>query len=365
MYYATKTQIKKELFTTNNTSTFNIDKHYILSIITREKMSTILKILSDHKHAIIWTCLYVLITWAILYFLFNFSIFNAAQWHRLAHARLHGFAGFVFGILILAALPLYAATTVLIIRTKKPLVEIPLPQIKLASPAPSPEPEKSASTTITTKTEQKPELPPELPREMHSQFLRARHRLELAQTDTTPSAQAPSAPTTPAAVTDIPNSIDIAPDEFPLPTDFDTPSDLIPEFTPLSGDAIPTFTDISFDAPDTPQETVSAPQMPSNNMTKYLSAQGINFTIENNIIITPSAAIAVHDDNEFWVCDSDNWFATGQVRPSPIIAVKLAAQRHNCQPVLYLVTSNIMDLDTLIGQWSSEGIKIITKPSDL
>ena len=94
-------------------------------------MKKITDIFKNHKHAIHWTIGYIIVMWAILYFLFNFNMFDGHMWHRLMHARLHGFAGHVFGLLILAALPLYMASTTLIIRTKKPLITVPLPKIPL------------------------------------------------------------------------------------------------------------------------------------------------------------------------------------------------------------------------------------------
>ena len=91
-------------------------------------MKKILELLQKNKYALIWTVCYIFIVWAILKWMFNFSIFSATQWHILFHAQLRGFPGFVFGILILAAIPMYIATTNIILRTKKPLFKIPLPE---------------------------------------------------------------------------------------------------------------------------------------------------------------------------------------------------------------------------------------------
>ena len=81
---------------------------------------------NSNKYAILWTVGYVIATWAIMRYMFNFNIFSAYRWHQLMHAHLHGFAGFVFGILILAMVPLYVATTIVIARTKSPLFNLKL-----------------------------------------------------------------------------------------------------------------------------------------------------------------------------------------------------------------------------------------------
>ena len=82
----------------------------------------------SNKYVILWTVAYFVATWAIMRFMFNFNIFSALRWHQLMHAHLHGFAGMVFGILILAAVPMYIATTIVIARTKTPLFTITIPE---------------------------------------------------------------------------------------------------------------------------------------------------------------------------------------------------------------------------------------------
>ena len=91
-----------------------------------------LKWLSDfyktHKYVILWTVGYFVATWAIMKFMFDFNILSSHRWWQLAHAELHGFPGFVFGILILAAVPMYIATTLVVARTKAPLFTIKIPE---------------------------------------------------------------------------------------------------------------------------------------------------------------------------------------------------------------------------------------------
>ena len=81
---------------------------------------------NSNKYAIWWTAGYVAACWAIMRYMFNFNIFSATRWNQLWHAHLYGFAGFVFGILILAMIPLYIATTIVIARTRAPLFNFKL-----------------------------------------------------------------------------------------------------------------------------------------------------------------------------------------------------------------------------------------------
>ena len=90
-----------------------------------------------------------------------------------------------------------------------------------------------------------------------------------------------------------------------------------------------------------------------------------DFTTTNDIIITDKHAIIAHTDNDFWVTDPDNWFATGKTRPSPIASVIAMANEHKVTPVLYLGAQNILDLETLIPEWESNGIKVITDLSEI
>ena len=153
-------------------------------------MNKILDFIKSHKYAIIWTLCYIATTWAILYFMFDFSIFSSAQWHHLMRAQLRGFPGFVFGILILAALPLYVATTTLIVRTKQPLITIPVPKIKIPTflksastePAPIPQPESENPTLGPDEVDTPTELPPDIPAELRVAFIRARNNIGRIQT---------------------------------------------------------------------------------------------------------------------------------------------------------------------------------------
>lgn len=315
-----------------------------------------LKNIFTNKYAIFWTVGYIFVTWAILYFLFNFSIFNMNQWHRLFNARLQGFAGFVFGLLILSALPLYIATTTLIVRKNKPLITIPLPKISI----PGITTDKKESTVQETEPETpqptespKPDLPSELPRELHSVFLRARENINLIQQNHQ-QAVSSTEDNTPVPIMDA----------LPLPSDFDISFDDTPGFIDDTNISVPTFTDISFDSPSTPTfepETADTDNdIYNSNLVQHLQQNNITFDIDQDIVLTPKYAIAVHEDNDFWATDDTNWFASGKVRPSPIADAKDCAKKHNLQPAIYLGSKNILDIDELISNWESDGITVIT-----
>ena len=284
--------------------------------------------------------------WAILYFMFKFNIFNGTQWHRLAHAHLRGFPGFVFGILILAMIPLYIATSVLIIRTKEPLITIPVPKIKLPKFRKEPDADTNTNTAevpTDTNTDTR-----EIPDEIRHVFTRTKHNIEQFKTYNE-HAPHPTQSDTPAPTESI--EPDVAPDsDLPLPTDFDFS---FQDDVATLPDA-PVFTSINFDEP-TPKKTT-----PNNKLIEHLNNQGVAFTIIDNVVITDTHAIITHDDDDFWAPDDDNWFATGKSQPSPIKTVTAIAHEHNITPAIYLASTNILDLDSMISKWESDGITVIT-----
>ena len=121
------------------------------------------------RHVLVWTACYIFVMWLILRGLFNFNMFSAAHWLKMLHVELHGFPGFVFGIMILAAVPLYIATTVFVCRTQKTPVKIPLPKC-LAEKPKKPEPEKPKP--VVTEQEVLVDLPKGVPAEMREVFMR-------------------------------------------------------------------------------------------------------------------------------------------------------------------------------------------------
>ena len=333
----------------------------MLSIIN--SMKKILEILKAHKYAIIWTLCYTAIMWLVLRFLFDFDMLSIAHWRHLMRAELRGFPGFVFGILVLAALPLYIASTTLIIRTKKPLFSIPIPafikgiwdhmQPTLINP-PQSDAEKDEEKSTTADKSESDTLPDELPSELRTAYIRARMNITPEQR----SAFNQPIIQTPDLIPQVATSPAPEISEIPLPSDFDiapTNDDdyTSPDFEQLSA---PTFTEITFDTPTEPDD---------NPISDYLDSTGKKFEVIDDIIITDKHAIATHTDNDFWVCDDEFWFATGKQITSPIKRLTNIALERKIAPILYLGAENIMDLDTMREKWETMGIKIITTPTEI
>ena len=315
-------------------------------------MKKIIDLFNKIKKPIIWTACYTLVMWAILYFMFNFDMFNSLQWHRLLNSQLRGFPGFVFGILILSAIPLYVATTVIVARKNEYLVSLPkfkLPKIIKQPTSPQKQPETKAESTPANEPDL-PKISDDVPYEMRSIYLRALRNFESIQFNTpdTTESNAPNTPDTPE------------PESLPLPSDFDISFSDVPGYDADKDSNIPVFTDISFNTPEETNDNQPEYSFDNSKIIEHLKNSGRNYKINNNIVITDKYSIITHNDNDFWVTDADTWFATGKSCPSPAKIVKSASEQNGTIPVLYLASTNIMDLETLIPQWESEGIIVIT-----
>lgn len=340
-------------------------------------MQRILDFLKKQKYVIIWTVCYFCVAYALFRILFGFDMLSYAHWTRLANAQLHGFAGFVFGIMILTVLPIYASTTAIIVRTGAPLFTIPLPAFLQRAPA-------AAATTTDTPTaaDDAPAarpLPDGLPMELRAAYLRARNnagREQISSVDTRSvdtASNIPPAIDTKSAIAEIiaPTTQSVATAQqntttennaFPLPTDFDLGDDF--DDTKIDSNITdmdaPVFTEINFD--DAPAAT------PTKNasITEYMHDHNIKIVAtDGDVLITDKLAIAVHDDPNFWVAEDENWFATGQQKTSPVLELVRAAEKHNVKPVLYMGATNIMDFDQMREKWTAAGITVITRPDEL
>lgn len=344
-------------------------------------MSKIFNLIATHKNAIIWSACYGAVIWGILLWLFNFDIFSSNAWAQLPQANLNNFPGFVFVILLLAAIPLYIATTTLIIRTKKPLFTIPIPKFLY------PVPEKEESTESKKETKDNPEtnqpiaetLPAGIPAELRTPFLRAREHIragitpqainkynEIASAANTADLSSPAQTTSNdkqpdnSTITDTDNPLPI-PDNF----DFDAPDiddleyadESMPHFSPV-------FTDIDFDEEDDDSDDDATTEA-QETVIKFLQSRKESFEQNQDIIISDNFVIGIHSDPDFWIADEELWFASGKQKESPIKKIQDIALSKQLQGVLYLAETNIMDLDTKISEWSESGIKVITSISEL
>lgn len=340
-------------------------------------MQSICDFLKKQKYAIIWTVCYFCVAYALFRILFGFDMLSYAQWTRLANAQLRGFAGFVFGIMILTLLPLYASTTAIIVRTGAPLFTIPLPAFLKRAPAAAP-----AATDAPAPADDAPAerpLPDGLPMELRAAYLRARNnagREQISSVDTRSvdtASNIPPAIDTKTAIAEIiaPTTHSVATAQqntttennaFPLPTDFDLGDDF--DDTNIDSNIAdmdaPVFTEINFD--DAPAKT------PTKNasITEYMHDHNIKIVAtDGDILITDKLAIAIHDDPNFWVAEDENWFAAGSQKASPVLELIRAAEKHNVKPVLYMGATNIMDFDQMREKWTAAGITVITRPDEL
>jgi len=338
-------------------------------------MQRIRDFLKKQKYAIIWTVCYFCVAYALFRILFGFDMLSHAQWARLANAQLRGFAGVIFGIMILTLLPLYASTTAIIVRTGAPLFTIPLPAFLRRAPAAAP-----ATTDTPEPTDAAPAtrpLPEGLPMELRAAYLRVRNnagREQISSVDTRSvdtASNIPPAIDTKSAIAEIiasaaqpaaqPDTTTSDNGALPLPTDFDLGDDFDNMDTGNIADmAAPVFTEINFD--DAP----AAAPVQNASITEYMHDHNIKIVAtDGDILITDKLAIAIHDDPNFWVTQDDNWFAAGSQKTSPVLELVRAAEKHNVKPVLYMGATNIMDFDQMREKWTATGITVITKPDEL
>lgn len=347
-------------------------------------MKRILEFLKTNKYAIIWTVCYVAVMWAILAGLFGFDMFSGADWSKLMRAHLRGFPGLVFGILILAALPLYVATMVLVVRNKAPLLTVPIPDaVKVAAkklvpakkPASAPVAETKKAEETVAEAAPKSDFPDNLPSELRGAFVRARQHIGRTPTSNFDTSKMVNSAAVAAQMPELmPVGVgtvaaggaatsavtDTMADEIPLPTDFDFDADEDSFVDNAFSGGAPMFKDIDFS--DAPADEDVAPVVTatkSSSVQEFLTAHNIVGQIgEDGLVRTSDMVIATHDDAAFWVADNDAWFATGAQKPSPVAALKAAAT-DGVRPVLYLAETNIMDIDALRAAWTADGILVI------
>jgi len=336
----------------------------------------------SNKYAIWWSVGYFIATWAIMQYMFDFNIFSRVRWTQLAHAHLYGFPGFVFGILILAAIPMYIATTVVIARTKAPLFTIKIPAFiktflvnafqqtpmtdenTVDTPAPAPASESTETPTEeSTQEKESNPIPETVPSELRVAYMRAREHIGRTQTSVFDLSNVTKPTTTERNTTP----------EQPVPEDIPIPSDFDIDDVDTMVDSVPQFTDISFDDDDdtdieiTDQEFADIHELSNTvqDVVKYLDSKSVPYTVDGEVVVTDKYAIVSHTDPDFWVADNENWFAAGKTRKSPIKTVVDAAIQHNVLAVLYLGSENIMDIETLRATWADDNIRVITDLKDL
>ena len=314
-------------------------------------MKKILDFIKSNILIVKWTVWYFFILWLILRFVFRFDPFSAHYWWKFSHATLHGFPGFIFGLLIYTAIPIYIATSVIIYRKKELIITIPFIDKVFAFISklfPKKQTEvKTEEPVIETKEPEAssvPEYPADMPPEMRIPYTRAKNHLSLTGAVSVYNKTRPvSNPIPENTETDI---------SVPLPTDFD-----LSDSEPFNESVIPTFTDINFDE--------SEPKILENNTTKYLASKNIEYETYKEFVATEKYVIYEHNDKDFWIMDENIWSASGKQIDSPINELTDLAQQNGLIPVLYLKSENIMDLDTVIERFESVGIRVIKDLDEL
>ena len=324
---------------------------------------------NDSWRAIAWTGIYVFIMWAVLHYLFNFNMFSYAHWARISRIELHGFPGLVFGVMVLAAVPLYIATMVLMVRNKSLPVRVPLPNC--LTPEPEPEPEPAAP--IVAEQDALPELRPGVPLEMRESFMRVRKNYGARQQsvfnksviggavkNTAPQMNVSARESVAEKISvAVPNAKEMADTNsgFPLPDDFDSETS--------GGDFdIPVFSNIDFDSPTKPND-ITDTQSQVDKLCQSLIRMGIDADISDDLITGENFVIAVHDDEDFWVADDSDWFAAGKQKPSPISELKNAVKETDKKAIMFFGEHNIMDFDVCAEKWRNDGITVVTSNDEL
>lgn len=313
-------------------------------------MKKALEFLKSNFIIVKWTIWYFFIIWFILKFIFNFNMFSGYYWWKFLHATLHGFGGFMFGIIVYSALPLYIVTTLITHRKKELIIPIPFSQTiskifskKTEEPEKKPEnPEPESEQTID------PEFPSDLPPELRIPYQRVKNRLPL-----TSGVSVYNKPNVAIQKTTEPKTDDIS--SIPIPMDFDI-SDTI---EPTMPDSVPIFKDLDFDIPIATEKELE------NNTTKYFKDKNIDFETYQNFVATEKFVIYEHNDEDFWIMDGDSWFAAGKQIDSPVKELIDLATQNDLTPVIYLASQNIMDIDNTIANFESAGIRVIKNLDEL
>lgn len=307
-----------------------------------------------------WSVEYFATIGIILWFLFRFNVFSLHHWWKFSHATLHGFWGFTFGAIIYGAIPIYIATVLIISRKKEPIIKysiidfiknILLKILKIFTPKKA-EKTSTDEPTDTQSKDDEPEYPSDLPPELRVPYMRAKQNISL--TGALSSFNQDSQQQTTAAE----SSSEPDASAFPIPSDFDI-SDTSTESKTAPDSIIPTFTDINFDEP-------IKPNFPKKNtIMKYFESKNTEYETYNDYVITRKYLVYDHDDEDFWIMDDENWFASGKQKPSPVKEMVELSKQNDLTPVIYFESENVMDFENTKKNLASNGIRIITTPDEL
>ena len=192
--------------------------------------------------------------------------------------------------------------------------------------------------------------PDDMPPELRIPYMRAKNNLSLVGAVSAYNKQKNSTTNTIEKTETEPDTM------VPIPTDFDlSDSDT---FGGFDESTIPTFTDINFDEEKTDENF-------ENNTTKYFKSKNIEFETYKQFVATEKYVIYEHNDNDFWIMDENVWFASGKQIDSPIKELVDLGQENGLTPILYLESQNIMDIENVIEQFESDGVRVIKSLDEL
>ena len=319
-------------------------------------MKKILNFLKTNILIVKWTIGYFFVFWLILKFMFNFDMMSTHYWWRFFHATLHGFAGFVFGILVYSMIPIYIASVMIIYRKQESIITIPyIDKVKtfftslFAKQTTSTETENTDTEETKEEKPEEPLYPDNLPSELRVPYIRAKNHLSLSgNVSVYNKPKIDSQPNTPQEI------MKEAQNNIPLPSDFDITTNI-----DSSDNFIPTFTDINFDEPETVEPTLT------NNTTKYFESKNIEFETYKEFTATEKYLIYEHNDGDFWIMDEETWFAAGKQKDSPTKELIELAKQNGLIPVIYLQSQNIMDIEETTNKFENDGIRVIKSLDEL
>lgn len=218
----------------------------------------------------------------------------------------------------------------------------------------TPEPESEPEPETTENTDSASEYPDDLPSELRAPFIRMKQRLSFTGALSTFNKQQTN--------TDILQTVQTTTasesESFPIPTDFDI-GDSLPDTS------IPQFTDINFDEPKPQPNAPETTNEPENTVIKYFKQNNIEYETYKDYIATAKYIVYTHSDSDFWILDSQTWFAAGKQHDSPIPELLELATENNLTPVIYFESKNVMDFEGTCKQIQESGVKTITDLTEL
>ena len=333
-------------------------------------MTKLSNFLKTNKILLRWTVWYFVCLWAILRFVFDFNMLSKNCWVKFFNETLHGFWGLVFVVIIYGAILIYVASAMIIYRKNKPIMEIPVPDSIKNIPSNISkifsETKTDTKSDENKKTENNSDInddgyPRNLPPELYVPYMRAKNHMT-ANTAISDFNKQPDENATPAPE---PQQAQPETESFPIPTDFDISDDLTDTTQSQQNNSVPVFKDLDFDTPIEQTKPDTAQDNNKNTVIKYCEKNGLEYEILDDFVMMKKYLIYDHNDEDFWIMDDDNWFASGKQKKSPVNRLIDLSEQYTVSPVIYFETKNILDIEHVITGLEKRGIRVIMSLSEL